>query len=468
MAPPTPTSTLDEIATAISQIAAKKTALRLAFDDLVRHRHFLSSTFPLDWLHIDSHFSSLHSSLLYRLQSLNPNPNNNNNYQGIPSQTRSGEGKMHVVLPQQGTRNELFSLNANPNSKVGLSIVGICEAMDAGRLRDWLRENAKKENNKEELIEGLKGAEDRWRLVMVVVEGFGVRELVEEGNRGCVVLLEALMEMMGEGGRIGIEVRERARRLGGMWREELRGGGVAVIGELAFLEMVVGFGIGDEFDKDDLMGFVKAVLEDRARMGRIKIVCRLCRMLGLEDKAPELVRKLVQERKQLMAVKFVHEMNLTDKYPLVPLLKSYLNEANKDIKRARRQGNKLVASGDITPKDVLRRGGFANSKEMAALKAVHQYIKNYNLEAEYPIEAIEKKIRIIEEQKAKKAAIRALGSGQNVQKKEPQPPKIQKEVQQPSTHLGETCSYPLIPTISTSRSRVCSRTTSCSSIGYCH
>ncbi|KAL9272953.1 FRIGIDA-like protein [Drosera capensis] len=245
------------------------------------------------------------------------------------------------------------------------------------------------------------------------------------------------MEMMGEGGGIGIEVRKRARRLGGMWREELRGGGVAVIGELAFLEMVVGFGIKDEFDNDDLMGFVEAVLEDRAGMGRIKVVCRLCRMIGLEDKAPELVRKLVQERKQLMAVKFVHEMNLTDKCPLVPLLKSYLNEANKDIKRARRQGNKLVASGDITPKDVLRRVGFANSKEMAALKVVHQYIKIYNLEAEYPIEAIEKKIRIIEEQKAKKAAIRALGSGQNVQKKELQPPKIQKEVQQPSTHLGE-------------------------------
>lgn len=146
-----------------------------------------------------------------------------------------------------------------------------------------------------------------------------------------------------------------------------------------------------------------------------------------------------------MAVKFVHEMNLTDKFPLVPLLKSYLNEANKDIKRARRQGNKFVASGDITPKDFLRRVGFANSKEMAALKAVHRYIKNYNLEAEYPIEAIEKKIRIIEEQKAKKAANRKqrrplselFGSGQNVQKKEPQPPKIQKEVQQPSTHLSE-------------------------------
>lgn len=53
----------------------------------------------------------------------------------------------------------------------------------------------------------------------------------------------------------------------------------------------------------------------------------------------ELIQKLINKGKQLDAVKYIQAFNLIDKYPPVPLLKSYLKATRKAVQEIRLKGN---------------------------------------------------------------------------------------------------------------------------------
>lgn len=58
----------------------------------------------------------------------------------------------------------------------------------------------------------------------------------------------------------------------------------------------------------------------------------------------DLIHKLIGRGKQLLAVKFVFEFQLTDKFPPVPLLKSYLKESKNLAKKVCREGKHSLKS----------------------------------------------------------------------------------------------------------------------------
>lgn len=58
----------------------------------------------------------------------------------------------------------------------------------------------------------------------------------------------------------------------------------------------------------------------------------------------DLIQKLISKGKQLLAVKFIFEFELTEKFPPVPLLKSYLKDAKKLAKKVWKKGNESHVS----------------------------------------------------------------------------------------------------------------------------
>lgn len=58
----------------------------------------------------------------------------------------------------------------------------------------------------------------------------------------------------------------------------------------------------------------------------------------------DLINKLLSQGKQLLAVKFVFEFQLTDKFPPVPLLKEYLKVSKKLAKKVCREGKNSLKS----------------------------------------------------------------------------------------------------------------------------
>lgn len=58
----------------------------------------------------------------------------------------------------------------------------------------------------------------------------------------------------------------------------------------------------------------------------------------------DLIQKLISKGKQLLAVKFIFEFELTEKFPPVPLLKSYLKDAKKLATKVRKEGNESQVS----------------------------------------------------------------------------------------------------------------------------
>ncbi|XP_064967014.1 FRIGIDA-like protein 4a [Musa acuminata AAA Group] len=100
----------------------------------------------------------------------------------------------------------------------------------------------------------------------------------------------------------------------------------------------------------------------------------------------DLIQKLNSESRQLEAIKFVHALDLFDKYPPVSLLEAYLRESRK----AERGNNSSQSQNE------------AISKELAAVKAVTKTVEECKLESEFSCEDLQKHITRLEQQKADK------------------------------------------------------------------
>lgn len=80
----------------------------------------------------------------------------------------------------------------------------------------------------------------------------------------------------------------------------------------------------------------------------------------------DLIQKLISKGKQLLAIKFVFEFMLTEKFPPVPLLKAYLKDVKNLAKKVRKDGNEsrmaLVIFCFLNLQDT-----FCNSKSKVAV-----------------------------------------------------------------------------------------------------
>ncbi|KAF5188917.1 Frigida-like protein [Thalictrum thalictroides] len=279
-----------------------------------------------------------------------------------------------------------------------------CEQMDAKGLLNFIMENRKDINSiREEIPVALKNVTEPTRLVLDSLEGFyppdQITDQCDKTNaalqgmrKSCVMLMESVAPLL-----VGAETdadhpltpetKQQAKAIADEWKPRLVeadtdfANGNSLEAE-AFLQLLATFRIASEFDEDELCKLVLAITRRRQAP-------ELCRSLGLTDKMPGVIETLINMGKQTDAVHFVQAFKLSENFPPVPLLKTYL----KDLRR-NSQG-KGANAGPAGAQDV-------NTQELNALRAVIKCVEEYKLQAEYPLDPLQKRVSQLEKAKTDK------------------------------------------------------------------
>lgn len=374
----------ESIAVSINQIDKKKQNLKKAFDDLQAHRSLLSPSFNLSWSEIDSHFSSLQSSLFNRfhlLQSAAPPPNSEKIEASTADMTETP-----VLWPE---------------------LRKFCEHNDGIGLGKYMIDNWKKRLSlNRELPDAIRCSENPAALVLDAIEGSyhcsspssaSSARAIDVG-RIFVLLLEALIEI---NANLTSDLRERARTLAYDWKSNIGNRSSEALG---FLHLVAAFELGSLFSTEELCDYIFLI-------SKFKQATTICRKVGLErKKIAEVIKKFLHTGRLLVAIRFIYENEMTGEYEPVSILKTSLKNSREAAKRVCAEGNySLKAQNEAT------------DKELSALRAVIKVVKEKNLESEFVEEKLEECVKELEDQKAQRRRAAKFTSPAN-----PQQPQQQK------------------------------------------
>lgn len=299
-------------------------------------------------------------------------------------------------------------------------LVKLCQDMDSDRLHKFISDNRKNlAAIKEEIPLALKAAADPASLVLDSLDGFYSMELSnldgkKDSNllglrRTCIMLMECLSVLLTNLDRTFVSniitegVKQRAKAIAENWKPKLDDLDVDAyngnsLEAHAFLQLLATFGIDSDFDQADLSKLIPMV-------SRRRQTAELCRALGLAEKMPGVITVLVNNGRHIDAVNLAFAFELTEQFPPVSLLKSYLIESNKV--------SSPVKSGNSSPTVQCE----VNERELSALKAVIKCIEDHMLEEQYPVEPLQK--RVLQLEKAKEDKKRAT----EVSKPQPKRPR---------------------------------------------
>ncbi|XP_016201675.1 FRIGIDA-like protein 3 [Arachis ipaensis] len=278
-----------------------------------------------------------------------------------------------------------------------------CEHMDAKGLLNYVLEN---EHNlsviREDICIALEHATEPARLVLDSLEGFyptnettepkdKMDDALQGMRKSCIIIMEAMANLLakadpGADHLLNPETKQQAKAIADEWRSKLASADVdAANGNSleaeAFLQLLSTFRIASEFAEEQLCKLLQAAAQCRQAP-------ELCRSIGLTHKVPAIVDLLINEGTQIAAVHFIHSFQLEEAFPTVPLLKVYL----KNLRR-----NSQVRAGNVG--DIAIAKNDANARELAGLKTVINCIKEYNLEADYPLDSLLKRVGQLEKSK---------------------------------------------------------------------
>ncbi|WOL15476.1 truncated FRIGIDA-like protein 1 [Canna indica] len=368
-----------KIEAAIAAIPEKKESLRRALEDL--RTHLSSSSFPFsvpEWNDLDAHISSVEATIRLRLQDLQAKEASKPTSSSPFPEFKERPSNEPEAVP----RPELKSLCVNMDGKGLVSFVAHNRKDLAAILN--------------ELTPALRSAPDPAKLVLDALELFfsapspspksdkkgeiDVETLATK--RTCINLLERIPEIRPA---IELPVKNRAKTLAAEWKGKVteagRNNGLEIIG---LLQLISAYGLVSEFKLDEILDLLLVI-------SRRKQAVDLCRSLGLTEHVPDLIEKLNKNGRQFDAVRLVYAFNLVDKYPPVPLLRSYIKEVKKTAQDVRNKGKNSSESENV-----------AISKELGALKCVLKTVEEYKLEAQYPREFLDKQIAKLEKLKEHK------------------------------------------------------------------
>ncbi|KAK8943418.1 Protein FRIGIDA [Platanthera guangdongensis] len=280
--------------------------------------------------------------------------------------------------------------------KLHLQVKQLCEQMNAEGLLKLVSDNRKiLVTLHDELPVALRGAKEPAHLVLNAIEAFypqypfNFSQQLKDNNlqvlrRTCLLLLESAAPLLGmpESGSeipLSFEIKQRAKRIADEWKAKLdvmdldASNGYS-LEALAFLQLLVTFCISSEFDEEELCKFVVSVSRHRKQAPEV------CRALGLAHKTRDVTQALVSKGRQIDAAYFSHIFQLTEIFPLEPLLKQYLEDAKKNIGHT----NGVGAEMDTT------------NQELVAMKAVIKFIENFKLQEAYPLDTLQTRVMQIE------------------------------------------------------------------------
>ncbi|RAL39977.1 hypothetical protein DM860_008117 [Cuscuta australis] len=276
-------------------------------------------------------------------------------------------------------------------------LMQICEQMDAKGLLNFIMENQKNITLIcSELALALQCAAEPGCLVLASLEGFyppdepsenGEKktDIIQDIRRSCLVCIKAMatylaMADQGSDCTLSPEIMQQAKSIADEWKPKMANAAICSASENsleteAFLQLLATFRISSEFDEEELCKLVLAGAHKRPGP-------ELCRSLGLTHRISGVVQALINRGKEIDAAHFIHAFQLTESFPIAPILKAHL----KDLRRSL-QG-KGASSGNAETN--------ANAQELAALKGIVECIQDYGLEEEYPLDPLQRRIAQLE------------------------------------------------------------------------
>ncbi|KAL0792547.1 hypothetical protein Bca101_063924 [Brassica carinata] len=329
--------------------------------------------------------------------------NNNAPYVGITSVGESAKAFAAEGDNLDGTVQDVESspVMAYPQ------LMKLCREMDSTGLHKFVSDNRKNlASLKEEIPVAFRAAANPASLVLDSLEGFYPKEApTSDGKkdpnllgmrRTCVMLMECLSILLSAldsnslAAVLSENVRNRAKGIAEGWNPlletlDMDAGNGNSLEAHAFLQLLATFGIVSDFKEDEILKLIPMV-------SRRRQAAELCRSLGLSEKMPGVIEVLVNSGKQIDAVNLAFAFELTEQFPPGELLKCYMNEASRSSSQGR--------PGDASP--AVQASDEFNERELTGLKAVIKCVEEHNLEEQYPVEPLHKRILQLEKAKAEK------------------------------------------------------------------
>ncbi|XP_057964433.1 FRIGIDA-like protein 3 [Malania oleifera] len=316
-------------------------------------------------------------------------------------------GDTHV-LPTDSKEKSPYMTDENAEGMtVGVKprpeLTQFCEHMDAKGLLKFAMENRKNLSAfRDEFSVALESATEPAHLVLGSLEGFyPPDETTQQGDKkdaallgmrqSCVVFMEAMAALLaradpGADHLLNPETRQQAKVIADEWKPKLAGAGIdAANGNSleaeAFLQLLATFNIASEFDEEELCKVVLAVAHRRQAP-------ELCRSLGLAHKMAGVIQELIDRGKQIDAVRFIHAFQLSESFSPMHLLEMYLQNHGKNLQE---KGGNSGGTGGAQ--------NLTNAQELAALRDVIRCVEECKLEAEYPLDTLQKRVSQLEKSK---------------------------------------------------------------------
>ncbi|XP_056855358.1 FRIGIDA-like protein 3 isoform X1 [Raphanus sativus] len=338
--------------------------------------------------------------------------NNNNNVKSTEAFASAADDE-----DVDGTVQDVVEVKAYPQ------LVKLCRDMDSAGLHKFVSDNRKNlVLLKEEIPVAFRAAANPASLVLDALEGFyppptsdGKKDANLLGmRRTCVMLMECLgvllygLDSNSVADVLSEDVKDRAKGVAEGWSPLLESLDMDAAGNgnsleaHAFLQLLATFGVVSEFEEDEILKLIPMV-------SRRRQAAELCRSLGLSQKMPGVIEVLVNSGKQIDAVNLAFAFGLTEQFPPVELLKCYLTEASRSTSQGR-PGNASPAVQDEF-----------SERELTSLKAVIKCVEEHDLEEQYPVEPLHKRILQLEKAKAEKKRATEPTKPQTKRPRGPQP-----------------------------------------------
>ncbi|RAL52938.1 hypothetical protein DM860_007706 [Cuscuta australis] len=270
----------------------------------------------------------------------------------------------------------------------------LCRRMDSRGLMEFLFKHRRDSSAlRAEISDALQESVDPMRLVLDAAEDYvGMKEEGSVGmadrRRVCSMLIQSVVPLKEGCCVVSRTLKERAFSALEKWKGVLENadttGGARPNEASMFLQIVVGFGLKQEFQEDFLRKLVEKFASRRD-------MPKLAMALGFGNIVPDIIDQLVNDGKEIEAAYFSSEAGLTEQYPPVPFIKASIKNCKKNARDASKKGNFSAAAVEK-----------ANNLELDATKAIIQCVEDLKLESEVPLEALKKRVEQLESAKSAK------------------------------------------------------------------
>ncbi|KAL5572679.1 hypothetical protein UlMin_022276 [Ulmus minor] len=370
------------------------------FDDLEAQKTILSTSTQL-YTTLTGQFDSLQDSISQKFQTLE------SKIQALESRSRETSeslDKRECLIPERESaavarieeQKEAalaeFEKQFSGNLELSEALRSFSRRMDWAGLSSFIVSKRKESISlRAEIVQALGEAVDPPRLVLDSLEDFvklkSRKVGVTDKRWACGLLVRALFPEANLGKKgcgFARSVVERAANILELWKGEMDGeleGTLGAAEAVMFVQMVAGFRLDSKFDKEFLR---KMMIKHASRRDMAKMAA------ALEDKEKmgDIIDELAKSGKEIEAIYFASESGLTERFPPVSLLKSYLRiSENNTTNRLKNCNNSSAAT---------------EKWELNSIKLIIKCVEDHKLESEFPLDSLKKQATRLEKAKAER------------------------------------------------------------------